>query len=279
MRLFPRWRITTFRFNQTALVVADLADSAARQVLITNCFEPEFFAIAESFLIPGTAMLDVGANNGFCTYGLASRNSGDKMAFHLFEANHHLSEILKLSSRLYPFQAICVNNACVTDQPGFSMLKINDNHWGGSYITSKEAGQKVNNIILDDYLKENLIGTVSFLKLDVEGFEMHALRGLEMSIREGKIGAIYIECSEENLHRQGENVDALLNLLRDYGCGLFWCKEQDFERGFTQNERDYNPVVGKGAVRLSPISAFPANYQTDIIAICAKGPHAHLLES
>lgn len=280
VQLFPRLKVATFKFNQSAFIVTDLTDAAARQVLITESFEPEFFSIAESFLFPNSAIFDIGANNGFCTFGLAAgRKPGENISFHLFEANKHLCDMLNMSSKLYSDQASIVINACVTDQPGFSTLKIDDEHWGGSYITPMSEGQKVRNVVLDDYLRESQIGPVSFLKMDIEGYELNAIKGLEASIRMGKIGSMYIECSSENLRRQGQDTEALFGLLRQFGCRLFWCKEPDFEKGHAKNAREIFPTAGKAAVRLAPIVEFPSDYQTDIIAIPINGPHKNVINS
>ncbi len=187
--------------------------------------------------------------------------------------------MLRLSSKFYSAQSIIVTNACVTDQSGFSALIIDDEHWGGSYIAPVAAGQNVKNVVLDDYLRESQVSSVSFLKMDIEGYELNATKGLEASIRMGKIGAMYIECSSENLRRQGQDTEALLGLLRQFGCRLFWCKESDFERGYAKNAREIFPTAGKAAVRLAPIFEFPSDYQTDIIAIPINGPHKNIISA
>src|ERR1700691_5245790 len=87
MQLFPNDNIQLVRFNDCAKVFADLNDANARQYLITGCFEPEFFTIAEPFLRCGGCFFDVGANFGFCSFGLMAKMPETTISFHLFEAN------------------------------------------------------------------------------------------------------------------------------------------------------------------------------------------------
>lgn len=262
-----------FTFNRSARIVADLTDGAVRQALITGEFEPEFFAIAESFILPQSAVFDIGANHGFCTCGLAARSApGSGVAFHLFEADPHLCDTLQLSAKLYPESDIRVVPGCVTDRPGSSRLQLDPNNWGASYIAKGDEGVQVENIVLDDYVAAQAIPLISFVKLDVEGYEIHALKGLERTLRQGRIGALYVECSTETLRRQGVTPEALCSLLRDLGCDLFWCKPQDFASGLAKDANAISFAPGKPPVRVAPLRDFPEGHQTDIIALPLQGP-------
>ena len=269
-RIFRSLKIVTFRFNGTALITADISDPAARQALITRTFEPEFFAMAEAFLVKGTAFLDIGANHGFCTFGLIARDVYEGISYHVFEANTHLCETLKQSLELYPGKTIFINNNCVSDRDGKSTLHIEEGHWGGSYISNNDSDQIVTNVVLDDYIHDKHISRVSFLKMDIEGHEIHALRGLEKSIRGGLIGAMYIECSGPNLERQGSSAAELIGILRQLDCALYWCKDDDFNIGLAPRFKTVSPN-GLGSVRLAPIQDFPSAHQTDLLAIPAAG--------
>ncbi len=272
-RVFPRQRLATFTFNDSARIVADLADGAVRQALITGEFEPEFFAIAESFILPRSAVFDVGANHGFCTCGLAARSApGSGVGYHLFEANPHLCETLRLAARLYPQTDMRIVAGCVADRHGTSRLQLAAHNWGASYISTDNQGVAVENIVLDDYVAAQGIPLVSFVKMDVEGYETYALRGLQRSLAQGKIGALYVECSSEMLRRQGATAEALLQLLRELGCHLFWCKPQDFASGLAKEAKAIAFAPGSAPLRLAPLRDFPEGHQTDVIAVPSQGP-------
>jgi hypothetical protein len=107
---------------------------------------------------------------------------------------------------------------------------------------------------------------------------VRAVRGLENSIRNGLVGAIYLECCAEHLGRNGSEPAVLLDLLRSFGCQVFWCKERDLAAGLTPNYTEVFPKVGGRAVRLAPIREFPSNLFTDLIAIPDTGPHREILQ-
>jgi FkbM family methyltransferase len=281
IKIFPKERIATFLFNEHTVISADLADGAVRQVLITGIFEPEFFKIANAFIIPESVVIDIGANNGFCTFGLLSkRDNSINIKFHLFEANRHLCAILTQSAKAYFPVDIIVNNRCVTNKAGVSTLYIDEKNWGASHISQNLDGQIVENIIIDEYLQDNQISVVSFLKMDIEGFELNAIEGMKESIKKGVIGAMYIECASSALARQSSNPEELLNLLRSYGCEIFWCKPQDFSLKFENpiKYKDVFPILGGTSVKLAILEDFPSDYQTDILAIPATGLYSHVID-
>ena len=92
--IFPDSFIQKVSFNGEAKVFVDLHDAAPRQALITGLFEPEFFDIAKPFLAEGGTFFDVGANWGFCSYGLINLINRYNIQCHLFEANPVISNIL-----------------------------------------------------------------------------------------------------------------------------------------------------------------------------------------
>lgn len=285
--LFPGARISTFRFNQESWITADLADPAPRQALITGEFEPEFFALANAFLAEHTAFFDVGANAGFCTFGLLSSNSPARgIGFHLFEANPHLCWVLRRAAALYPQHFLRVHQACIAAEPGESRLEVVAGHWGGSFIVNKGLGVDekrssggtvlVPHVVLDDFIEQNQIETVSLLKMDIEGFEPEALLGLGRSLRQGRVAALYLEVSPDNLRRYGKTPADLLALLADLDCALYWCKATDLERQPPAQIRQVAPVLGRESVRLARLESYPDGLQTDILAIPRNGALAGL---
>ena len=81
------------RYNSNARTVIDLRDPEPRNVFIQKQFEPDFFDLANSFIGEKGTFFDLGANVGFCSFGLIPAHQ--RTAFHLFEANPNLIPLLK----------------------------------------------------------------------------------------------------------------------------------------------------------------------------------------
>lgn len=259
--------IQVLSFNNGATVYTDFRDAAARQVLIKKVFEPDFFAIAKPFLCKGGTFFDVGANLGFCTFGIMPQlSSAIDVNYHLFEANHQLCELLfRSQADLHPNQKLTVNSGCVSDQLGDSFLQVTAQETGRSHITTnnvkKRESFKVQNIVLDDYIEQKKIQSIQFLKIDIEGWEPYALAGMSKSLESGLIEAVYIEISTDNLTRAGFSAGDCLAPLKKAGFDLYWCKPQDL----THRSRLFQ--VNGQPLPLAKLESFPEPYQTDILAV------------
>lgn len=71
---------------------------------------------------------------------------------------------------------------------------------------------------IDDYLSDQGIGFVHFLKIDTEGHELFVLRGARESLHQGKIGIIQFEFNEMNLYSHMTMRD-IRKILSEYS---FW---------------------------------------------------------
>jgi FkbM family methyltransferase len=248
--------------------VVDLTDGEARNVFLRHSFEPEFFAIARPFLAKGGTLFDIGANFGFCTFGMLHELRGIGIEAHLFEANAQLCDLLRRSCTLHLEFRVSINHACVSDHLGSSFLQIQSEHLGSSFISSS-SGHEVPNVMLKEYIEKNHIGRVEFTKLDIEGYEFAALKGAERLLESGELEVIYLEVSDVNAQRQGVTIRESLQLLHDASYQLYFCKESDL--GLSDNA---HLSVNGTTIPVKKIDNFdfPAYYQSDLLAVhrCCK---------
>jgi methyltransferase, FkbM family len=246
---------------------ADVSDPFARNYFLIKGFDPEFFSIAKPFLSNGGVFFDVGANFGFCTFGLINCLARNGIEYHLFEANVDICKLLSRSADLHRGQAIYVNHCCVTDSPGVSKLNIIYDNFGSSFI-SQQGTQEVKNLILDSYICEHPIKRINLLKIDVEGWEVRALRGATNSLKTGMVDAIYTEVSAENLSRAGYSVEDYFTLLKGAGFHLFYVKAADFRSGIADKAKAFKlGVNGDPLVVVARLEKFPRGHLTDILAV------------
>jgi FkbM family methyltransferase len=264
--LSPSSRIQLIEFNGNARVYADIRDGNALSWLVIGRFEPEFFAIAEPFLMHGGTFFDVGANFGCCTFGLIGALPESAIDCHLFEANDEVCGCLRDSARLYPGVRILVNHGCVCEREGTSRLHVVERHLGASFI-APDGQREVSNVVLDRYVRDNGIGHINFLKIDVEGCEPLVLRGAVESLTAGIVDAVFAEVSAAHLARGGFGVSDVLEPLRAAGFDLYWCKGVDLESGRVGGREIVRGTINGHALRLAALHEVPPSIHTDILAV------------
>src|SRR6266478_8177465 len=83
MRLTGEDPVQLVRIRDDARGYADLSDGFLRLIVIDSDYEKDFFRVADALLQEGGEFLDVGANHGLLSFGLA-RKHADRVRFHLF---------------------------------------------------------------------------------------------------------------------------------------------------------------------------------------------------
>lgn len=267
----PESCIQLIQFNNSARLFADLREPWPRQILITGSCEPEFSSIASKFLAKGGIFFDVGANTGSLSFGLMAYLDSKNVEYHLFEANPKLCQLLDHSKKLNSDQRIWINNFCVTEKPGFSKLNIHKNNSAISFV-SEQGQQEITNLVLDDYIAEKSIEKIEFLKIDIEGHEPLAIKGLMRSMTKGVLDAIYVEISSTNLYRAGFSAKNVFDLLKEGGFNLFYVKQADFESGLANKSKIVTLNVHGSPLTVASVEVetFPYEYQTDILAVHQK---------
>ena len=266
LRLSPGSAVQHVPFNDGARVIADISDPFPRAYMLSGVFEPEFFEVAVPFLRRGGAFLDVGANVGFCSFGLVhALTGGPPVDFHLFEANARLCALLQRSAALHAGQSVTVVHGCVTNAPGTSRLHVVREQLGASYI-SDDGTEAVPNVVLDQYLDARAVARVPLVKLDIEGLEPLAIEGAQRSLSSGRIEAVYLEVSAPNLARQGFTPAMVLSALRDAGFEVFYVRQADLRQGASAGPPTMLEIDG-AAIRAGRVHAFPADHQTDLLAV------------
>lgn len=261
--LFPKSNIQIVEYNGSAKLFADISDPNPRNYFIKKKYDPFFFDIATLFLQDGGVFFDVGANFGFCSFGVVSLFNQSKLSCHLFEANPEIFGLIKKSIDLNDNQIIFANHCCVSNHVGTSKIRVMSQQLGMSYIDD-EGDYEVENVVLDDYIKAHNLKKVDFLKMDIEGWELYAIQGASESIREGKIGAMYIEVSSKNLNRSKITANKFIEYLKSLGLRVYYCKSRDILKLHLKTSL---LRVKSKSIKVAEVDKFPENYQTDLLAI------------
>lgn len=258
--------IQLVRIRNDCRAYADMSDGFLRLIPIEGSYDEDFFRIADAFLGAGATFLDVGANFGLLSFGLAGRH-GKSIDFHLFEPNARLVATIERSRQLYPQMRCTVNAVAVSDQAGEVRFSLNDQQSGVSHISTADetGGVVVPAITLDGYLEARRIDRIELLKLDVEGFELSALRGAESSLRGRRIEAVYFEYFEKYLTRVAPP-DELIDFLSAAGFVTCFCRAWDIGSRGNPTHTIRAGLPGHG-LELLPVEGFVRPAMTDLLAV------------
>lgn len=194
----------------------DLAEVTHRWIVYGKYEGAAFLNWARAFLPPDGVVVDSGANLGQMLLYLAQWiPSGKMLAIEPGgEQADWLEECLRANRHL-PVELI---RAGLGDRDGTLRLSSEgtaSKHGAQNRIS--DSGEKLVQMIrLEDQLAKRALTRVDLWKLDVEGFEIPALRGAESLLRTRQIKSIYAE-----LH--GENGYGIVRHLQHFGyaCHLF----------------------------------------------------------
>jgi FkbM family methyltransferase len=172
----------------------------------------------------GDVVLDIGANYGYFTTlfsGLVS-TCGEVHAFEPVPETYKL--LLENTRRLMP--NIKANNFAVGQKREKAVISydINDSEKASlvHYCASMTKKTETDVIPLDDYVQDNDLRRLDFVKCDVEGYELQALRGMKRTLCE-LTPQLSIEVTINHKDRL-----SLFSFLKDLGYDSFKIIEKGY---------------------------------------------------
>ena len=192
-----------------------------------NNFFPEFS------IIKGETVLDIGAHHGIFTINIA--DMGAKV--HSFEPNPMSLEIIKKNISINSFITDpIINNYAVTSNKNQSVdFDLGVRSTAGSIKTFKhdqlQSGKKikVKTINIDNYILNNRLNHIKFLKMDCEGAEYDIFKSSEEIYN---IKYLIVEAHETSKNKPGDLIRDLnrngykINKVKaNYGAYELYCKK------------------------------------------------------
>ncbi len=188
---------------------------AGRESLMVSLFEQRCG--------PGREVVDVGAHLGYLTQLAAARGA------HVwaFEPNAETRELLELGLRRQGLaERVTVMGCALAEEDGVRRLFVSG---GGDTSSLYDHEGAEGTVEIDCRSGDALLGDVRIdvLKLDVEGGEVAALRGLDGTLRRASEHvAVFSELNPEALRQAGQSPEALVELLRSHDLSVFACDER-----------------------------------------------------
>lgn len=244
----------------------DLSDFFQRIAYFFGCYhELDVFSALTAALRPGDVFVDGGANIGLLSMH-ASSIVGPAGEVHSFEPNPAAARRLRWHVARNLIRNLRCYEGGLSDEGGTLELRVpgSANLAAGTLgpIPDRyhgEISQRESVVVIpgDDLLPEDDARPL-FIKLDVEGFELKALRGLMRTIRSRR-PAVLTEVNGEMLGANGSSPREVYDTLAPLGYELFALDR----RGFRKRHR----------LMLHPLSREQIDLEKDVLFLHREGPH------
>jgi FkbM family methyltransferase len=149
----------------------------------------------------GDIIIDAGACYGDSALYFSSASCPDGIVY-AFEPNKNNSKILKENILINKRTNIVIVEKALSDKISFA--KISNKNTMSTIIDTKndelsDTFIDIETTTIDDFAKENQIKKINFIKMDLEGYEIHAINGAKTVIHDHKPKlaiSIYHKCSD-----------------------------------------------------------------------------------
>ncbi len=195
------------------MVDSGSADPITTTFLTGYCLFQDLVSLMLQIVSPGEAVVDVGAHLG--TFSLAAAAAGCPVL--AIEASPLNVELLRASAARNGFHDVRVVSAAASDAPG-SVQFCAIGPWGT--VLNRPANAlsiEVPAVTIDELMFELGFGPATFVKMDVEGSEIKALRGMAHQLSMDDAPALLLESNGHTLGLMGTTPTELLKEIEGFG--------------------------------------------------------------
>lgn len=224
LKRFPPHEPLVVPFDEgKAHIYADMRTAFGRQLYRYGESDPDL-AFVRTFLRPGDVFIDGGAHHGMFTI-VASRAVGPTGAVRSFEPNPKSYDALIMNVRLNHLENVEAHAFALGEADGEAWFTAMDgdrapwSHLGQACASERARSLTVRVVALANSIPVDLWDRIGLIKLDVEGAELHALRGAE-PILDAVHPPILMEYVPRHFEAFGVDPLDVLSYLRDRGYML-----------------------------------------------------------
>lgn len=170
--------------------------------------------VLQSFVEPGTLVIDVGANVGFFTTRFARWVSPPGRVIAIEPEAANLKRLKEALGDQGVADRVEIVAAAATTAVGPVFVAVNPDHPGDHRLAAD--GEMVDGVTLDGVVAERAWAPVSLIKIDVQGAESAVIAGAREVLRRFR-PALYVELDDRNLREFGSSAADLLDVLANLG--------------------------------------------------------------
>lgn len=199
----------------------------APHIMMFGIWEPNYTQLFQRIIRPGDTVFDIGCHLGVYTLlGAAATGLGGQV--HAFDPNARFVQLLRRSVAVNGFGGFAkVHNLAVGAEEGVTELRFTWEYAGGGHIATglgpKDEGlaaKRCRVAALDDLFPDPAF-TVDVVKMDVEGTETYALRGMRGLLARSPRARVMFEFAPQMLASHGTGAAELIGLFEELGF-RFW---------------------------------------------------------
>jgi len=187
--------------------------------MLSQKYEEDTTNLFKKIIQPNMTVIDIGGHIGYYTT-LFAKIVGNNGKVYAFEADNDNFKLLEKNTGKY--KNVILTNKAISDKTGeISFFKIN-NSTGCHSIIKSENSQiiTVPATTLDEFAKQNNIEKIDVIKIDIEGGEPFAFKGMKELFSKSKSLTVVMEFSPEALKKADVNPLEFLQEIKDYGFAI-----------------------------------------------------------
>lgn len=206
-------------------IVLNPEDPVISGSLAFGVYEPYELELFRKETSVGVTVIDIGANIGLYST-IAAHRVGHTGRVIAFEPEPHNYALLQQTIHKNNFTTISAFPMAVADTPGTLTLNVFDSNKGKHSLVKDNADDKgfsktikVETVVLDTFLAAKGGIQADIIKMDIEGAESLALRGMSEALSHCKV--LFFEFTPTSIKKVGDDPTTILTTLKSYGFTLF----------------------------------------------------------
>lgn len=220
---FDEHTIVTRIFTGQKIFVDNRDTSLSPHLILDGEWEMEFTNIFRSLIKENSNILDIGANAGwFALVGSTQNSKGKTLAI---EANPDLVRLINFSFNLNGYSGRSnVANVAISGKEEKLVLKRVKDLWGSSSVGSNlneediDSKFEVRATTVDLICKEYKFEKVDIIKMDIEGYEENAWKGMKETVKNNPSLIFCMEFSPASYENPKNFLDELFKTFKfQYG--------------------------------------------------------------
>lgn len=226
IRLRRRFRPEVTLMIDGLRVQIDVRDGViGASLYMGRTWEPEIVRLLRSLDLAGGVAVDVGANIGWHTMNL-SKCVGRMGRVFAFEPDTHNYSLLESNLKANQMSNVTAERVAIGERVGECTLRLNPWNFGDHRVVTgvHENGiryQTVRMKTLDSALDSVASGLIRFIKVDVQGYDLHVLEGMSETLKRNPCVILLLEISGALLKNAGACGSEFVDRLRASGFDGF----------------------------------------------------------